>query len=157
MERLHKLLATPDDPYAGGDLAKARRIGAVIWLITVAFALLLLCVYQPTAVGGPAGWALFLVGTLGGLPFARRLADLDTEVTWDQLLWMGYIGVAQVAFAHWITGGAESAYAELYLLIAVYVGMIHPPRRVLGVLAAIAVASALPLAYHGWDAGLAAQ
>jgi diguanylate cyclase (GGDEF)-like protein len=145
------------DPYAGGDLANARRLGGLIWVLSTVFAALLLPLSPPDAVLGAVGWPLVTVGMAAGLLAARRLFSPHARTSWDDLLRMSYLATAQLALVHWLTGGGTSAYPELYLLIAAYAGAIHPPRRVLGVVAAIAVVSALPLIYGGWEAQLAAQ
>jgi diguanylate cyclase (GGDEF)-like protein len=157
MNRLLRRLETPRDPYAGGDLVNARRLGAVIWVITTLFAAALLPLNPPDRALGAAGWLLVGAGMLAGLYCARRMAALEAAMSWDRLLGMSYLATAQLAVLHWLSGGGPSAYPELYLLVAAYAGAIHPPRRVFGVVAAIAVASALPLLYAGWDDQLAGQ
>src|SRR5689334_10210691 len=158
MRHVRRLLDTGPDPYAGGDLANARKLGALIWVISTAFAAALLPLSPPDAVLGAAGWPVVAAGMAAGLVASRRLVEPGSTVGWDGLLAMGYLAVAQLALVHWLTGGdGSSAFPELFLLIAAYTGAVHPPRRVLGVLAAIALASALPLIYGGWDPHLAAQ
>src|SRR4051794_24315127 len=150
-------LDTGSDPYAGGDLPNARRLGAVIWVISSAFTALLLAFSPPDAVIGAAGWPVVGVALIAGLLSARRLLATDSRTGWDELLLMGYLAIAQLALLHWLTGGGPSAFPELSLLVAASAGAIHPPRRVLGIVAAIAVVSAAPLVYGGWDAAFAAQ
>jgi diguanylate cyclase (GGDEF)-like protein len=157
MKHVRSLLDAGPEPYAGGDLANARRLGALIWLISTVFAAVLLPLSPPDSVLGAAGWPLVAAGMGAGLVFARRLSSPRAATGWDGLLATSYVATAQLAFVHWLTGGGSSAYPELFLLIAAYAGAIHPPRRVLGVVAAIALASALPLDNGGWDAPLAAQ
>jgi diguanylate cyclase (GGDEF)-like protein len=158
MKQVRRLLDAGPEPYAGGDLPTARRLGALIWIVSTAFAAALLPLNPPDAVLGPAGWALVAAGMAAGVLAARQLAAPHSAVGWDGLLWMSYLAVFQLALVHWLTGSdASSAYPELFLLIAAYAGAVHPPRRVLGVLGAIVVANALPLVYGGWDAQLAAQ
>src|SRR3954470_1206029 len=157
MRHVRALLADGPEPYAGGDLANARRLGALIWTIATVFAAALLPLSPPDVVLGIAGWPLVGAGMAAGLLVAHRMLSPQSRVGWDELLAMSYLATAQLALVHWLTGGGASAYAELYLLIAAYAGAIHPPRRVLGVLAAVAVASGLPLVYGGWDAQLAGQ
>jgi diguanylate cyclase (GGDEF)-like protein len=157
MKRARSLLNVGADPYAGGDLATARRLGALVWMFSTVFAAALLPLSPPDAVLGVAGWPLVAAGMLAGLAAALRLANPRATTSWEQLLRMSYLATAQLALLHWLTGGSTSAYPELYLLIAAYAGAIHPPRRVLGVVAAVAVASVLPLVYGGWDTQFAAQ
>src|SRR4051812_20247289 len=58
MRHVRRLLDAGPDPYAGGDLPNARRLGALIWVITTVFAAALLPLSPPEAVLGDAGWAL---------------------------------------------------------------------------------------------------
>ena len=83
---------------------------------------------------------------MGGFIGARWI--VHRGVTWDFLLVASYAGVAQLALIQWLSGGTSSPFGELFLLIALPAGAMHPPRRVLGVLGAIALALALPLVYE---------
>jgi len=138
--------AVEGDPYAGGDLATARRLGALLWLIASGLAAFLLPLSPPDEAIGAWGWFAALGLILVGVACARVFARTDL-VTWDWMLLSSYVGVAQVAVLVWLAGGHGVPYAELYLVIALYAGALHPPRRVAGVVAAIALASAGPLVY----------
>src|SRR4051812_19071890 len=154
MSRLRSLFAPSHDPYAGGDLATARRLAAVLWRMSVALVIVLMPLAPPDVALGAAGWAIMAVSLGCALLAARRLADTSADVSWDELLAMSYIAVVQIAVAQWLAGRAgASAYGELYLLVCVYAGSVHPPRRVIGVVGAVAVASTLPLAYENLGGG----
>src|SRR5947207_10602843 len=103
---------------------------------------------------GVAVGAIMAVSLGCALLAARRLADTTADVGWDELLSMSYLAVAQIAVLQWLAGRSGiSAYGELYLLVCAYAGSVHPPRRVIGVLGAVAVASTLPLAYDDLGTG----
>ena len=143
--RVRLLFAKVDDPYAGGDPPTARRLGALLWLVATGVAVALLPLSPPDEAIGGWGWVVAVVCLAAGLACARTLAR--REVGWNAMLATSYLGTAQVALLHWLAGGHGAPYAELYLIVALYAGALHPPRRLLGVLAAIALASAAPLAY----------
>jgi diguanylate cyclase (GGDEF)-like protein len=154
MTRLRSFFAATDDPYAGGDLATACRLAAQLWRLSVVLVVILMPLAPPTAAVGPAGWAIMALSLMFALVAARRLADPGGGVTWDELLSMSYIAVVQIAGTQWLAGRAgASAYGELYLLVCVYAGSVHPPRRLVGVLGAVAVASTLPLLYEDLGSG----
>jgi diguanylate cyclase (GGDEF)-like protein len=138
--------ATEGDPYAGGDLPTARRLGALLWLIASGLGALLLPLSPPDEAIGGWGWVAAGLLILVGVACARVFARTEL-VTWDWMLASSYVGVAQVAVLVWLAGGHGVPYAELYLVVALYAGALHPPRRLAGVVAAIALASAAPLAY----------
>ena len=153
--RLRPLLVTEGDPYAGGDQPTARRLGALLWLIATAIGVLLLPLSPPDEAIGGWGWLVAAMCLAGGLACARHMAR--HEIGWNAMLATSYVGAAQVALLQWLAGGLGAPYAELYLVIALYAGALHPPRRLAGVLAAVAVASAAPLAYGAASAEAASQ
>jgi diguanylate cyclase (GGDEF)-like protein len=152
---LRELFAPREDPYAGGDLETAARLGAAICLLGAAFGALLTPFSPPDAAIGAWGW--LVLGAFCAVALAVSVRTRRRGIGWDALLVYQYAGVAQIAVVHWLCGGGTSPFAEMYLLVAVFAGAVHPARRVVGVLAAIAVAAALPLAYDGWSNQIAAQ
>ncbi len=143
--RIQALFATGGDPYAGGDLPTARRLGALLWLVATGIAIFLLPLSPPDEAIGAWGWLVATAVIVPGLACARHIAGHD--VGWDAMLATSYVGAAQVALLQWLAGGHGAPYAELYLIVALYAGALHPPRRLAGVLAAVAVGSAAPLVY----------
>jgi hypothetical protein len=55
----------------------------------------------------------------------RRTGGRD----WNAMLAWNYVGVAQIAAIQWLAG-VEAPYRDLLLMSAVFVGGVHPPRRV---------------------------
>jgi diguanylate cyclase (GGDEF)-like protein len=73
-------------------------------------------------------------------------------LSFNALLAITYLGIAQTALLAWLSGGWFSPYSQILLL---WIGMgtgIHPPRRALAVLLTTLLVSFLPFAYEGWSA-----
>jgi diguanylate cyclase (GGDEF)-like protein len=158
MSRVRALFAASEDPYAGGDIATARRMGALVWLTCAGIVLVLAPLAAPSAAIGTAGWPLIAAGIAAGVLWAARLARSSRRVGWNQLLRASYLATAAIALLQWLGGEAgATAYGELYLVIVIYTGATHPPRRVVGVLGAVAVAACLPLVYGERSSELVAQ
>ena len=146
---LGHLLAADTQSYAGGDIARARRLGALVWVANTAVAIALLPLAPPTAEIGDAGWILAAALACAALGFAKF--QRESSMGWNGLLVLSYLGLAQVVLLQWAAGGGDAPYRNLFVLGALYVGAVHPPRRVLSFLATTAVVASLPLALQGWD------
>ena len=147
--RVRAFFARPEGhPYAGGDLDTARRLGALLWVVATGLTWVLLPLAPPDGPLGGFGWPVAIGTTLVGLAGARWTRR-GRHVTWDHLLVTSYLAAVQIMLLEWLAGSGSTPYGELYLLIAMYAGALHPPRRLLGVLAVIAVGVCLPLAYGG--------
>ncbi|HEX2087950.1 MAG TPA: GGDEF domain-containing protein [Solirubrobacteraceae bacterium] len=150
------MTAAPDaDPYAGGDLPTARRLGALLWLVSAGLTVVLLPLSPPDETIGGWGWAvaaaLVLTGLAIGAHFARR------EPGWDFMLVTSYLGATAVTLMQWLAGGHGTPYGELFLICALYAAAVHPLRRLIGLLSAVAVGVCAPLAYDGASAETASQ
>lgn len=75
----------------------------------------------------------------------------QSPLSFNALLAVNYVGLAQVGLLVWLAGGAGSAYQNLFLLWIGSAMGTHPPRRGLIFLGVTAAAAALPLAYDGWS------
>jgi diguanylate cyclase (GGDEF)-like protein len=142
---LRRFFAQRADPYAGADHALACRLGAALWLVATPIALLLLLFAPPDAAIGGWGWPIAIVTSLGGIVGGVWMRA--GRLSWNRLLVTSYVAVAQIALLTWLAGGPGQPYPELYLVVAVFAGAVHPPRRTLGVLVAVTVASAVPLVH----------
>jgi diguanylate cyclase (GGDEF)-like protein len=151
-ERVRSFFARADDPYAGGEIATACRLGAVLWVIATGVSILLMPVSPPDAAIGDWGWLAAAATLAVGVDGARRMRS--GRMSWEGLYVSSYLAIAQIALLQWLSGGTGSPYAELFLLTALYAGALHPPRRLVGILAVTAIAIAAPLVY---STGTAAQ
>jgi diguanylate cyclase (GGDEF)-like protein len=142
--------AAARDPYAGADLTNARRMTALLAVMSAILAVAFLPLSPPVEPSKGAGWAGLALLIAATLVSAGVTANPRRHVGFGHLLAVSYLGVVFVAAAVWITGGYGSVYGGLYLLaIASGVG-VHPPRRAIPMLVMLMAASALPLAYEGW-------
>jgi diguanylate cyclase (GGDEF)-like protein len=143
------------NPYAGVDRGLATRMAAVFWLVGAVLVLTALPLTPPTDAIGDAGWALAgasaLVAIAGGILLVRH-----GRASYSLLLAVGYAGVAQIALAQWLAGGIAAPYRQLYILPALQVAAIHPPRRIVPFFAVLLAAAGAPLVYDGWRAPPAA-
>jgi diguanylate cyclase (GGDEF)-like protein len=155
-KRLAALLRKTDDPYAGGDLGIAQKLGAALLIASSAIGTMLLPLAPPTHGVGRGGWIMAAAFVVSCLAMARWLRREDSPASWNVLMVMSYVGLAEIALMQW-AAGPGAPYQNLYLLAAVYFGGAHPPRRVIVFLSALALFAASPLAYDGWDALVAAN
>ena len=148
--RFREYFAAQPDPYAGGDLENARRLGVLLLLLGVALAVALLPFSPPTEVFGDAGWLLAWVLVAGAcaVAYAGHAAWLRS---WDALLVPAFGSVVWIGVMQWLSGGVEAPYQPLLLLPLGYVAAIAPPRQIAGFLAATALALAAPFVYDGWE------
>jgi diguanylate cyclase (GGDEF)-like protein len=146
--------ARREDPYAGGDLALARKLDAILTATGTAVALMLIPLAPPTVAIGAAGWAVAgaIALTSGASTIYDRLKSGGRS--WPALLAWNYVGGTQIALVQWLAG-SHAPYRDLFMLSTVFVGGVHPPRRLvpfLGIVNAITIA---PLFFVPWDPMLA--
>ena len=150
---LRQSLRRSGDPYAGADMAAARRIVALLAALSALLAVAFGPMSPPTDAIGGAGWVVLglYVACCGAIVWGIASGR---EVTYTHLLAIAYGGVAGVALLEWLAGG-HSSYASLFMLwLGAGVG-VHPPRRAGLFLLIILSAGALPLIYNGWDSDMA--
>jgi diguanylate cyclase (GGDEF)-like protein len=149
--KLREYFAATHDPYAGGDLDNARRLGVFLWLLGTSLIVGLLPFSPPTDQIGDAGWvaAWLLVATGCGVAYALYKRWIRT---WEGLLLPSYVSVVGVAVMQWLAGGVGAPYQVLFLVPLVFVAAIQPPRKLFPFLVFIGVALAAPFVYDGWDA-----
>ncbi len=151
MSAIGTYFARRPDPYAGGDLDNAQRIGSVLFGLQALLILALIPFSPPTQAIGKAGWLVALVVAAGGALVTlgmhrRRFAS------WDALLASSYGGVAALEVMQWLGGGIGAPYERAILLPVFFVCAIHPPRRIAVFLCFVGVALTVPFLYDGWDA-----
>ena len=153
--KLTRAFAPSDDPYAGGDLDLAHRLGRILATASTVIALVMMPFAPPTAAIGHAGW--IFCGALVLISVASVVIERYTgEYTWNKILLINYLGVAQIGLAQWLAG-AHAPYRELFLLTTVYVAGVHPPRRAVAFLTTVGVVTLVPLFFTAWDPLLVAS
>jgi diguanylate cyclase (GGDEF)-like protein len=147
---LREYFAARDDPYAGGDLDNARRLGAFLWLLGTALTVGLLPFSPPTDAVGDAGWLLasLLVVLAFSVAYALHKAWLRS---WEALLIPAYGAAVGVGVMQWLSGGHDPPYTVLLLLPIGFVAAIQPPRQIAAFLAFIALVLAAPFVYDGLE------
>src|SRR3954453_14594270 len=138
--------ARTEDPYAGGDLENARRIGTVIWGLLVALTVLLVPVNPPDEVLGAAGWAVAGALIPGGVLtiFWMRTGRLDS---WNTFLFISYATVLGLGVIQWFSGGQAAPFVRLVLLPVLFVAATQPPRRIAPFMGMVLVVEATPFIY----------
>ncbi len=144
---LKGLFARGGDPYAGADLDNARRMIALLWMLSSVLTVVFLPFWPPSANLGSAGWAVAALVVAGGAFGVWWLLDTRRAVNFNQLLAVTYGGVAQVALLDWLAGEGSVTYSGLLVLwVCSGVGL-HPPRRSIVLTVVVAVAASVPLLY----------
>jgi diguanylate cyclase (GGDEF)-like protein len=151
MSMLRSYFARQPDPYAGGDLDNAQRIGFVLFGLQALLIVALLPLSPPTHAIGSAGWLVTAGVVAAGIVVSvgmrrRRFAS------WTPLLAVSYGAVAALEVMQWLGGGVEAPYERAILLPVFFVAAIQPPRRIAGFLGFVALALVVPFLYDGWHA-----
>jgi diguanylate cyclase (GGDEF)-like protein len=153
----HDLRSSSREFYARADLALAKRLGGLLWIVGAAIVTVLLPLSPPTASAiGDWGWAVAACLTAATFAAAWRLLAKPEETSPDELMASSYATLAVIGLLVWL-GGERAPYAEIYLLSVLYTAAFHPPRRVLAYLVALVAITAAPLVYQDWNATLGAE
>ena len=154
LRQIRAYLAARDDPYAGGDIANAQRLGAVLWGLVVIVAAALLPLSPPTEAIGESGWAIaaIIVATGAALVYGMRGERLGH---WEALLAISFAAVLGLAILQWLAGGLGAPYDRVMLLPVLFTAAVHPPRTIALFMFVVGLAVAAPLAYDGWDQRIA--
>jgi diguanylate cyclase (GGDEF)-like protein len=134
------------DFYATADLATAKRMGGIVWLIGWVVVVVLLPVAPPTEHVGDVGWVFVAVTLLGTLGLVYRLVRIPERVTPNELLLSSYLALAYLALLVWL-GGRDAPYQQLFVLTVLYTCAVHPPRRLVPYALALIVAAGAPIVY----------
>jgi diguanylate cyclase (GGDEF)-like protein len=148
---LRSYFARMPDPYAGGDLDNAQRIGSVFFGLQVLLILVLFPLSPPTHAIGSAGWLVALAIEAGGA-FVTLGMHRRRFASWSMLLALCYGAVAAMEAMQWLGGGIGAPYERAILLPVFFVAAIHPPRQIAMFLGFVALALVVPFTYDGWDA-----
>src|ERR687885_2257194 len=101
LEVLRAAFRRSADPYAGADISAARRICALLAVLSAALTCAFGPMDPPTEAIGAGGWAVLAAFVFACLAGVRHLADPERPVTFDGLLVFSYTGVAGVAVLEW--------------------------------------------------------
>jgi diguanylate cyclase (GGDEF)-like protein len=137
-------------------MAPALRMCVPAWLITALVALVSLALGPPSRLGS-LGWPVAGATIVMFLLVALWVRSRGQRTSFNELLVLSYLALAEIALLQWLTSGSDSPLGSVLLLWAVYTACIHPPRRTLPYLGFVALAALLPFAYEGWDSLAAAQ
>jgi diguanylate cyclase (GGDEF)-like protein len=132
------------EPYAHLDIRLATKLGGALFLIGIAYVLIVLPLAPPNH--GTAGWAgiaaLLLVAVGTGVGMLRR----RTPMSPDMLLAVTFGGILLAAVYRWVAGGG-GPFHQLLLLCCLYGAAVHPARRAAAALAVTSLAAASPVLY----------
>lgn len=152
MRPIRGFFAHTEDPYAGGDLRNAKRIGSLIWALTTVLAAALLPLNPPThGLGEVGGWVVAVALVAGSALLTHRLRQGGVG-GWEKLLIASYMTVVGLSVLQWLSGGFTAPYRGLLLLPVLFVSATQPPRRTAVFMGFVGVALFLPYLYGGWDA-----
>jgi diguanylate cyclase (GGDEF)-like protein len=153
---IREAFARREDPYAGGDIALARRLDGLLTITGTVVALMLIPLAPPTHAIGNAGW--FVAGAVALVGGASTIYDRVKPGgrTWVAMLAWNYVGVAQITVVQWLAG-PYAPYRDLFMLSTVFVGGIHPPRRLIPFLGIVNAITIAPLFFTPWDATLTGE
>jgi diguanylate cyclase (GGDEF)-like protein len=154
MSSLRTYFARREDPYAGGDLENAQRIGSVIWGLLVVLAVVLVPLNPPTEQLGPGGWIVGVVLVTSGtaITYLLRRGRIGS---WDALLAAAYGTAVAIGVVQWLSGGQTAPFRGLLLLPVLFVAATQPPRRIGPFMSLVLLMLAAPFIYDTWDASRA--
>ena len=134
---------------APSDLAIARRMSGVFWLIGAIITVLLLPLVPPTEALGDAGWPIAVAGVLIGLWVGHR--HYYSEVSLRRIYFAGFAGVLLIVALEWTAGGRDTPYHYLYLLPVLFATAAQSPRRVRDFALLVSIVIWMPLLYEGTE------
>ena len=136
------------DPYAGVDLPNARRMIALLWVLSSALTAIFLPLSPPTEHVGNVGWVVAAAIVVAGPLGARWLLNPARNIDFNDLLAVSYAGVAGVVILDFVAERGEVIYNGLIILwVCSGVGP-QSIRRAVAFLAVVALAAASPLMYE---------
>jgi diguanylate cyclase (GGDEF)-like protein len=148
---LRSYFARTPDPYAGGDLDNAQRMGVVLWSLLVLLAVPLVPLNPPTDMVGSVGWVLTALLVVAGVAMTYSMHRRQFT-SWGGLLVLAYGTVVAIGVIQWLSGGQSAPFRGLVLLPVLFVAATQPPRRIAPFMVLVFLVSAAPFAYDTWDA-----
>lgn len=152
-DTIRRALRAPDaggDAYEHLDLRLATRLGGALFLIGIAYVLIV----APLA--PPRDWRIVGGCLAVGAASAVWLLSPRPPRSPEALLAFPYFAVALAALYRY-GAGPGSPFQQLLFLIALYTAAVHPVRRTAGVLAAATAAAISPALYETMRPSFAAE
>src|SRR5207247_1395465 len=99
---LRALLIPSGDIYDVADMATAKRLGGILWVVGWAITVVLLPFAPPTHHIGDAGWAVAAGALLASLVLVRRMLVTPERVTPNELLLSSYLALVMITLLEWL-------------------------------------------------------
>lgn len=131
------------------DRERNKELTGPFWLISALLTLALVAAFPPTvALGATAGWAIVIpLGSLGALYIARLMSASPESLSSRELMIAGVCATGVVAIDQWLAGGFRAPFELMFTLhILGSAAVLDRPKRLVH-LAAVCIATALPLFY----------
>jgi diguanylate cyclase (GGDEF)-like protein len=143
--------------YEGADRANAARLVGALCLLAGLLSLLYLPLDPPSGAIGGVGWAIAAALIAGNLACGVLMLRRRFTPSFNGLLLLSYLGLAEVAVLVWLGGEVDGPYDALFMLwLGTGMG-VHPARRALPFLLMTALVAALPFDYLGVTEGVLAE
>src|SRR3954453_10409382 len=113
LHSFRELFARREYPYAGADLASARRMTALIWVLGTIVGIALLPLAPTIGSFGALGWLAVAAMAVGAFLTCAWLIDARRRVSFELLLALSYTSMEYLVLAQALTGGADSPLREL--------------------------------------------
>lgn len=128
------------------DLAIARSMSGVFWIIGAVVTATLLAFAPPTSELGDVGWPLAIGGVLISLWVGQR--HFYPDVSLRRIYLAGFAGMLLIAALEYLAGGRDTPYHYLYVLPILYAAAAQSTRRVLLFATFVGLVIWLPLLYE---------
>ena len=138
----------PESFYRRLDWNLVVPVGGSLWLLGAAVAVAVLPFLPPTHFVGDAGWAIVGAIVVGALASGTAMIMRPRMFGPVGVLLMGYAGALGLGVAQVLVGDA-GPFALLFVVLAAYHGILHPPNRLARLIATIIVVNAGSVAIHG--------
>jgi diguanylate cyclase (GGDEF)-like protein len=150
MSLLRSYFARTTDPYAGGDLKNAQRMGTVLWGLLVLLAIVLVPLNPPTEAVGSIGWVFAVLLIVAGIAvtYSMRRGEI---ASWRSLLAVSYGTVVAIGVMQYLSGGQNAPFRGLVLLPVLFVAATQPPRKIAPFMGLVLLVLAAPFVYDAWD------
>src|SRR3954468_14838995 len=102
LHSIRTLFARREDPYAGADLASARRMTALIWVLGTIVGIALLPLSPAVGGFGLAAWLAVAGMAVCAFLTCGWLVDSRRPVSFEGLLGLSYLSMGFLVLAQWL-------------------------------------------------------